>query len=94
MAAAGSHHHVAVLLQDDVGAVVEVEHRDGVELGRSTARLGYRLRIYEVDLKKQIHRRGKNIMRLGRSILGTYLVASKRSSLQKVLNSINKDLNA
>ena len=48
--AAGSDHHVAVLLQDDVGAVVKVEHRDAMELGGGAAGLGHRLRVDEVDL--------------------------------------------
>lgn len=51
VAAAGSHHHVAVLFEDDVGAVVEVEHRDGVELRGGAAGLGDRVRVDEVDLE-------------------------------------------
>lgn len=51
MAAAGSHHHVAVLFEDDVGAVVEVEHRDGVELRGGAAGLGNRVRVDEVNLE-------------------------------------------
>ena len=50
VAAAGSDHHVAVLLQDDVGAVVEVEHRDAVELGGGAAGLGHCLRVDKVHL--------------------------------------------
>lgn len=50
MAAAGSDHHVAILLEDDVGAVVEVEHGDGVELGGGAARLRDRLWVDEMDL--------------------------------------------
>ena len=52
MAATGPDDHVSVFLQDDVGAVVEVEHRDGVELRGGTARLGHRLRVDEVDLEQ------------------------------------------
>ena len=52
MAATGPDDHVSVFLQDDVGAVVEVEHRDGVELRGGTARLGHRLRVDEVDLER------------------------------------------
>lgn len=51
VAAAGPDHHVPVLLQDDVGAVVEVEDGNGVELSRGAARLGHRLRVDEVDLE-------------------------------------------
>lgn len=51
VAAAGSHHHVAVLLEDDVGAVVEVEHRDGVELRGGAAGFGNRVRVDEVNLE-------------------------------------------
>lgn len=50
MAAAGSDHHVAVLLEDDVGAVVEIEHGDGVELRGGAAGLGNRVRVDEVNL--------------------------------------------
>lgn len=50
MAAAGPDHHVAVLFQDDVGAVVEVENGDAVELGGRAAGLGHRLRVDEVNL--------------------------------------------
>lgn len=51
VAAAGSHHHVAVLLEDDVGAVVEVEHRDGVELRGGAAGFGNRVWVDEVNLE-------------------------------------------
>lgn len=51
VAAAGSHHHVAVLFEDDVGAVVEVEHRDGMELRGGAAGLGNRVRVDEVNLE-------------------------------------------
>lgn len=51
MAAAGAHHHVLVLLQDDVGVVVEVEHGNGVELGRGAARLRYVLWVHQVHLE-------------------------------------------
>lgn len=50
MAATGSDHHVAVLLEDDVGAVVKVENRDTMELGRRTAGLGHRLWVDKVYL--------------------------------------------
>lgn len=51
MAATSPDNHVSVFLQDDVGAVIEVEHRDGIELSRSTARLGHCFRVDEVHLK-------------------------------------------
>lgn len=43
-------HHVAVLLQDDVGAVVKVEDGDAVELRGCTAGLGHRLWVDKMDL--------------------------------------------
>lgn len=52
VAATGPDNHVSVFLQDDVGAVVEVEHGDGVQLGRGAAGLGHRLRVDEVDLER------------------------------------------
>lgn len=51
MAAAGPDHHVSVLLQNDVGAVIEVKDRYSVELGRCTAGLGYRVWVDEVNLQ-------------------------------------------
>lgn len=50
VAATCSDHHVAVLLQDDVGAVVKVEDRDAVELRGCTAGLGHRLWVDKMDL--------------------------------------------
>lgn len=52
MAAARSDHHVAVFLEDDVGAVVEEEHRDGVELRGGAAGLRHRVRVDEVHLEE------------------------------------------
>lgn len=49
MAAAGPDHHVAVLFENDVGAVVKVEHGDGVELRGRTARLGHRVWVDKMD---------------------------------------------
>lgn len=51
MAATGPDHHVPVLLQDDIGAVVKVEDRYGVELGGCTAGLGHRVWVDEVNLQ-------------------------------------------
>lgn len=51
VAATGPDHHVPVLLQDDIRAVVEVEDRYGVELGGRTAGLGYRVWVDEVNLQ-------------------------------------------
>lgn len=51
MAATGSDHHVSVLLQDDVRAVIKVEDRYSVELGGCTAGLGYRVWVDEVNLQ-------------------------------------------
>ena len=53
MAATGPHHHVLVLLEDDVGVVVEVEHRDGMQLGRCAAGLGHVIRVHEVHLREE-----------------------------------------
>ena len=53
MAPTGSDHHVTVLLQDDVGAVVEVEHGDAVELSGGAAGLRNRVRVYEVHLEEK-----------------------------------------
>lgn len=50
MTATGSDHHIAVLLEDDVGAVIKVEHRDAVELGRGAAGLGHCVRVDKVHL--------------------------------------------
>lgn len=50
VATTGPDHHVLVLLQDDVGVVVKVEHGDGVQLGGGAAGLGHVLRVHEVDL--------------------------------------------
>lgn len=50
MAATCSDHHVAVLLQDDVGAVIKVEHRDAVKLRGCAAGLGHRLRVDKMYL--------------------------------------------
>lgn len=51
MAATSPDNHVSVFLQDDVGAVIEVEHGDGIELSRSTARLGHCFWVDEVHLE-------------------------------------------
>lgn len=50
MAATRPDYHVAIFLQDDIGAVVKIQHRDAVELGGGTARLWDRVRVYEVNL--------------------------------------------
>lgn len=59
VASAGPDHHVAVLLEDDVGAVVEVEHGDAMELGGGAAGLGHGVWVYKVNLKQE---RDKNQM--------------------------------
>ena len=53
VAAARAYHHVAVLLQNDVRAVVEVEDGDGGELGGRAARLRHRQRLGEV--RQRLH---------------------------------------
>lgn len=50
MTATCSDHHVAILLENDVGAVVEVEHRDAVELRGGAAGLGHGVWVDEVHL--------------------------------------------
>lgn len=50
VAAAGLHHHVAVLLEDHVVVAVVVEDRGGAELGGRAARLGHGLGLHQVDL--------------------------------------------
>lgn len=55
VAATGSHHHVLVLLEDDVGVVVKVEDGNGVQLGRRTAGLGHVLWVHEVHLREEEH---------------------------------------
>ena len=49
MASASTDHHVPVLLQNDVGAVIEEQDRDGTQLGGCTARLGNGFRTHQVD---------------------------------------------
>ena len=49
MATARFHHHVRVLFEDYIVAIVEVENRDGRELGGRAARLGYHCRVHEVN---------------------------------------------
>lgn len=53
MAAAGPDNHVAVLFEDDIGAVVKVEDGDAVELRGSAAGLGHRLWVDEVNLLEE-----------------------------------------
>jgi len=48
VAAARAYDHVAVLLENDVRAVVEVEDGDGGELGGRATRLRHRQRLGEV----------------------------------------------
>lgn len=50
MAAAGSDHHVAVLFEDNVGAVIKVENRDAMELRWRAAGLGHRPWVDKVYL--------------------------------------------
>lgn len=49
MATARFYHHVRVLFQNHVVAVVEVENRNGRELGGRAAWLGYNCRVHEMD---------------------------------------------
>lgn len=50
VAATSSDHHVAVFLENDVRAVVEVEHRDGIELRGGTAGFRNCLWVNEMNL--------------------------------------------
>lgn len=52
VAPTGPDHHVAVLLEDDIGAVVKVEHGDTVQLGGSAAGFGHCVWVYKVDLQQ------------------------------------------
>lgn len=45
-----SYDHVPVFLQDDIGVVVEVEHRDGVQFRGRAARFGDVFGVHEVNL--------------------------------------------
>lgn len=49
MTTTGDDLHVPVLLQDDVGVVVEVHDGDGAELGGGAAGFGRRVLAHEVD---------------------------------------------
>lgn len=51
MAATGSYHHVSVFLQNDIGAVIEVEDGNGVELCWGTARFRHGIGVYKVNLE-------------------------------------------
>lgn len=51
VAATGPYHHIFVFLQYDIGVVVEVEHRDGVQLCGGAAWLRDVLRVHQVYLK-------------------------------------------
>lgn len=53
-AAASSHYHAAILLEDHIWAVIKVEHRDGVELCRRAAGFGNRFRINKMNLGGRI----------------------------------------
>ena len=53
MTAARPHDHVPVLLQDDVGTVVEVQDGDGVQLGGGAARLGNVVREHQMNLRQE-----------------------------------------
>lgn len=53
VAAACFDHHVAVFLEDNIGAVVIVEHRDGMELCGGATRLGHRVWMNEMNLRRR-----------------------------------------
>lgn len=85
VAAAGPHDHVLVFLEDDVGVVIEEEHRDGVELCGGAARLRHVLGVHQVDLerrkthqkrKKKAGKKNKNIFRKN----NTNIVILKKNS--------------
>lgn len=59
VAATRSDHHVAVFLEDDVRAVIKVEHGDGVELRGSTTRFRNRLWVNEMNLHIKREEKGK-----------------------------------
>lgn len=47
--AAALDHHLLVLLQDDVGVIEEVEHRDRGQFRRCATRFGVLERVHQVD---------------------------------------------
>lgn len=53
VAATRSDHHVPILLQNDIGAIVEIQHGDAVELSGGAARLRDRVWVYKVNLQEQ-----------------------------------------
>lgn len=53
VAATGTHYHISVFLQNDVGAVIKVQNGDGIQFGWSTTRLGNMVRKHQVYLAKK-----------------------------------------
>lgn len=49
MTSTSSHNHVPVFFQDDIGVVVEVKNRDGIQFGWCAAWFGDVLGIHKVD---------------------------------------------
>lgn len=56
MAATRSDHHVAVFLQDDIGAVIKIQDGDGVELCGGATWFWNCFGVDEVNLGKKIQR--------------------------------------
>lgn len=50
VASTSSDDHIPVFFQDDVGVVIKIKNRDGIQFGRRTARFGDILRIHKVNL--------------------------------------------
>lgn len=86
MTATGSDHHVAVLLEDDIGAFIKIEHGDAVELCWGTAGFGHRLWVDKVHLW---HRRNtKYILRESRGYRGNAFNQGSFEAYQSLHNSV------
>ena len=82
MTAARLDGHVLVLLEDDITVVIKEEDHDGRQLGGSTARLGDRVRVGQVDQRlhdgviRRVHRIRQREGTLSRTVEGSIAVRS------------------
>lgn len=60
MAATCSDHHVAVFLQDDIGAIIKIQDGDGMELCRGATGFWNRFGVDEVNLEKKYKGQNKS----------------------------------
>lgn len=58
MASTSSHNHIPVFFQDDVGVIIKVKNRDGIQLSWCTTWFGDILRIHKVNLFPNRNGRG------------------------------------